>query len=194
MQFKSHISELLTILRKNRILSLYNNQILMKVNLTLLISFLLVSSYGYSQGQQSANEYDFWVGDWTATWIKKDGTKIQGTNRIEKTLDGKVLQEHFHDPSTNFKGTSISVFNPVTKVWHQAWADNQGGYYNFIGETLGDKRIFKTLPKTKGTKVIVQRMVFYNITEQSMTWDWESSNDGGLNWNLNWRIEYTRNK
>ena len=110
----------------------------------------------------------------------------------QKTLDGKVLQEHFNDPSTGFKGTSISVFNPNTKVWHQAWADNQGGYFNFIGETSGDKKIFKTLPVERNGKTIVLRMVFYNITDKAMTWDWESSTDGGTTWNLNWRIEYTR--
>lgn len=167
----------------------------MKLKIAILIFILVTSSFSsFSQSTQTMNDYDFWVGEWTATWVKQDGTKIQGTNKIEATLDGKVLQEHFYDPSTNFKGTSISVFNPKTSVWHQAWADNQGGFYNFVGETKGDKKIFKTLPKTMSDKVIIQRMVFYNITNDSMTWDWESTTDGGQNWTLIWRIEYTRNK
>lgn len=157
-----------------------------------LVSILFLSTISWSQSFQSANEYDFWIGEWTATWVKKDGTKIEGSNRIESTLDGKVLQEHFYDPSTNFKGTSISVYNPKTKLWHQAWADNQGGYYNFIGETIGDKKIFKTIPIIKDGQSLIQRMVFYNFTETSMTWDWESSTNGGENWTLNWQIEYTR--
>jgi hypothetical protein len=164
----------------------------MKSTFTFFISILLISTNSFSQSQQSESEYDFWVGEWTATWTKKDGSKIQGTNRIEKTLDNKVLQEHFSDPSNNFKGTSISVFNPKTKTWHQAWADNQGGYFNFIGETVGDKKIFKTLPISKDGKSFIQRMVFYNITDKAMTWDWESSNNGGESWILNWRIEYTK--
>lgn len=62
MQSKSHLSEVLTILRLYRIPIINNNQLLMRAKKTLLISFLLVSSYGYSQSQQSANEYDFgWV-------------------------------------------------------------------------------------------------------------------------------------
>lgn len=145
-----------------------------------------------AQSLQSENEYDFWVGEWNATWKNADGTEVHGSNMIEKTLDGKVLQEHFNDPNTGFKGTSISVYNPRNKSWHQAWADNQGGYFNFIGETDGEKRIFKTLPVEKNGKTIILRMVFYNITDTSMTWDWESSNDGGKTWNLNWQIEYTR--
>lgn len=163
-----------------------------KAILLTLSSLLLLTTVGWSQSNQSANEYDFWIGEWTATWVKQDGTKIEGSNRIESTLDGKVLQEHFYDPSTNFKGTSISVYNPKTKIWHQAWADNQGGYYNFVGETIGDKKIFKTLPVIKDGQAFIQRMVFYNFKESSMTWDWESSSDNGENWTLDWQIEYTK--
>lgn len=165
----------------------------MMKNLLFITTLLLtISTYSFSQTVQTETEYDFWVGEWNATWTKADGTQIHGTNRIEKTLDGKVLQEHFHDPSTGFKGTSISVFNPKNKTWHQAWADNQGGYFNFIGETQGEKKIFKTLPIEKDGKMFIQRMVFYNITEKAMTWDWESTTDEGETWKLNWRIEYTK--
>lgn len=166
----------------------------MNIKVTCLALILQSSIITHGQSQQTANEYDFWIGDWTATWVLKDGTKIEGTNRIESTLDGKVLQEHFQDPSTNFKGTSISVFNPTTNTWHQAWADNQGGYYNFIGKTMGDKKMFETIPQKTDQSFFIQRMVFYNFTDDSMTWDWESTTNNGKDWTLNWRIEYTRKK
>jgi len=166
----------------------------MKLPATLIILISIVFSITVLAQPQQATEYDFWVGEWTVSWKNKDGTNILGTNKIEKTLDGKVLQEYFHDPSTNFKGTSLSVFDPKTKLWHQAWADNQGGYYNFIGETIENRKIFKTPPVTTNETVYIQRMVFYNITNNSMTWDWESTTDGGKNWTLNWRVEYARKK
>lgn len=192
MQLKSHICYRLTIFDTNRFSISTSNPNTVKTKLIISVSLIIMSFTSYSQSAQTENEYNFWVGEWTAIWVKQDGTKIEGTNTIEKTLDGKVLQEHFYDPSTNFKGTSISVFNPTTKTWHQAWADNQGNYFNFIGETIGEKKIFKTLPVEKEGKVFLQRMVFYNITETSMTWDWESSFDGGEKWALNWRIAYTK--
>jgi len=37
----------------------------------------------------------FWIGEWALTWDNADGTKGRGTNRIEKILDGKVIQENF---------------------------------------------------------------------------------------------------
>jgi hypothetical protein len=35
-------------------------------------------------------------------------------------------------------------------------------------------------------------MVFYNIKADSFTWDWETSKDGGENFQLSWRISYQR--
>lgn len=140
----------------------------------------------------TASAFDFWEGDWKVWWYGKDSVVLEGQNHIEKTLDGKVLQEHFEDPNTGFKGTSISVYNPKKNEWHQAWADNQGGYFNFVGQVADNKRIFHTLPKEVNGKTIVLRMVFYNIQANSFTWDWEQSTDGGETWNLSWRIHYER--
>ncbi len=61
-----------------------------------------------------------------------------------------------------------------------------------MGERDGDKRIFKTETVTQGDKQIILRMVFYDIKENSMVWDWESTEDGGKTWKLNWRINYKR--
>ena len=94
----------------------------------------------------------------------------------------------------NFNGISISVFSPADSLWHQAWADNSGGYINLIGKVEGEKRYFETPVEKKGDKTIIRRMVFYNITADSFTWDWELSNDGGKTWALQWQILYERAK
>lgn len=162
----------------------------------LLLTSLLILLFINTQAQNDLNEstYDFWVGKWKAEWGTGD-QKGSGMNVITKTLDDKVLQENFQileGQNAGFKGTSISVFNPRKKSWHQAWADNNGGYFNFIGEVIDDKKIFKTLPVEKDGKVIIQRMVFYNFSKDSFTWDWEATQDGGDTWKLQWRINYTR--
>jgi len=141
--------------------------------------------------------FDFWVGKWDVSWTESDGKIGRGTNTITKTLDNAVIQENFkveEGTSKGYLGTSISVYNPQKKTWHQGYADNQGSYFNLIGERQGDKRIFKTEMITKGEKQIYQRMVFYDITENTMVWDWESTQDGGKTWTLNWRINYKRIK
>ncbi|MDX1587231.1 MAG: DUF1579 family protein [Balneolaceae bacterium] len=140
--------------------------------------------------------FDFWVGEWELTWTDHEGNQGKGRNVIEKTLDGIVLQEHFECTEgklKGYKGTSISVYNPQRQRWHQAWADNQGGYINLTGSFEGNKRIFQTGPRPgPGGNTIISRMVFYDISKATFTWDWESSTDQGETWELNWRIKYRR--
>ena len=136
--------------------------------------------------------FDFWVGEWDLTWTNADGKIDKGTNSIKKILDGKVIQENFCETNGDFKGTSISVYNQTKKTWHQAWADNRGGYYDFEGAVEGKKRIFKTQLKNVNGEKVIQRMVFYDIADDALTWDWEISRDGGATWQLQWRIHYQK--
>jgi hypothetical protein len=41
-------------------------------------------------------------------------------------------------------------------------------------------------------KTFLQRMVFYNISDHALDWNWERSDDGGATWNPLWVIHYTR--
>jgi len=148
--------------------------------------------YGQSLTEQDSTLFDFWIGEWDLTWTNAEGKIDKGKNHIEKILDGKVIQENFSDAKGNFKGISISVYNPTKKTWHQAWADNQGGYYDLEGQVEGEKRIFRTQMKDLNGKKIIQRMVFHNIKFNSFTWDWEISRDGGATWQLQWKINYVK--
>lgn len=166
---------------------------------TSLLLLFLIPLTAFSQNSVENLEpkeyFDFWVGQWEVSWEEGDSMG-HGTNHIEKKLDGTVLQENFEiteGQNTGFKGTSISVYQPQFERWKQAWADNNGGYYDFTGKVDGNKRIFQTeMRELEDGRKFTQRMVFYDITENSMTWDWESSEDGGETWTLNWRIFYER--
>jgi len=167
----------------------------MKKALNILIAFSLLPILLVAQGNQmDSSTYDFWVGKWDAQWQNANGSIGSGTNHVFKVLDGTVLEENFAitaGAQAGFLGKSISVMD-ANNQWHQAWADNQGGYYDFIGDVQGDKHIFKTKLIEKDGKKIIQRMVFYDIKKESFTWDWEGTQDGGETLNLLWRINYTR--
>ncbi len=160
--------------------------------LFLLLFTLPVFSQPPAPDPADLSKLDFWVGEWNLSW---QGGK--GKNIIEKKLNGRVIQENFEITEGNnmgFTGISISTFNGADQQWHQAWADSNGGYFNFTGEMDGDTRIFKTtepriLPNNTS---VLFRMRFYDITEDSFMWDWERSTDGGKEWQLSWRIQYTR--
>jgi len=166
--------------------------------LLLFISLLIYVAQTVVEAQSEPEQwFDFWIGKWQVSWEQADGKMGGGTNTIEKILDDKVIQEHFVATEGNmagFKGTSISVYSARGGSWHQAWADNQGGYFDFIGEKDGARRIFKTKVRKVEDKEIVQRMVFYDIGPDRFTWDWELSEDGGASWKLSWRIFYQRMK
>ena len=184
----------------------YNQGIKSKIS-SILLGLLFITYFGCpARAQDSLNEqrlnmenqefnFNFWLGKWDATWDEGDGKMGSGTNEITKILDGTVLKEDFQiteGKNKGFKGTSISVYQPKFKRWKQAWADSQGGYFDFEGEFKGEKRIFKTEPIVRNGKQVVQRMVFKDIQKDSFIWDWEMSMDGGETWNLNWRINYKR--
>jgi hypothetical protein len=154
------------------------------------IFIFLIGIYMVRAQDEAVNAFDFWVGEWEVHWYAQDSSVVKGSNRIEKILDGKVLQEHFEAPGSSFKGTSISVYNPVDSCWYQSWADNGGGYFHFKGITEDGKRIFTmTEEDARGA---LYRMVFSNITPESLTWTWEGTSDGGESWKTAWQIFYTR--
>jgi hypothetical protein len=161
----------------------------------LVFTALLALSVTSSYAQDEPTWFDFWLGDWDVTWDEADGKVGRGKNHVVRILDNSVIQENFsilEGASKGYLGTSISVYNPKRKTWHQGYADSKGAYFNFIGERAGDRRIFKTEPVEREGKTIIQRMVFYDVSADAFKWDWESSEDGGQTWELAWRIHYTR--
>ncbi len=157
----------------------------------IVLILILKSSLAFSQEENlGPTSFDFWIGNWEVSWIGPDSTLIHGSNKIIQIADGKVIQENFEDPNTGFKGTSISVFNPNSKTWHQAWADNQGSYYDFIGIEVNNQPAFSTDQTLKK----IQRMLFKSISENEFIWDWETSLDSGESFQLSWRINYKRIK
>ena len=167
---------------------------------TLLIIIIFSSSFSQDSDKPpcsypEAKQFDFWLGDWKVEWVDKDGIKGEGTNNIKKIFDGCVIEENFNgNPGTPLIGKSLSVFIPKLKIWKQTWVDNFGSYLDFIGEFTGDKMILsRELPNNENKKIL-QRMVFYNIRKDSLDWNWERSLDEGKNWELLWKIHYTRIK
>lgn len=163
--------------------------------LAILLSLVVLTGLQALGQDNKESWFDFWVGHWVVTWAEADGSTAAGTNTITRVLDGKVIQEDFRATEGTMKGylgRSLSVYNPRTGTWHQGYADNQGGYFNFVGDRDDDRRIFKTEMVMQGEKRIIKRMVFYDITADSLMWDWEGSEDGGKTWTLRWRIHYKR--
>ena len=135
-------------------------------------------------------ELDFWLGSWNATWANG-----RGTNRLERTLDGRVIHERFEeapgDPTGALIGESWSVFDADRALWRQTWVDNQGGYLDLVGERADGWFAFvREAPEVgEGAR---QRMVFRDVEPAHFRWTWELSQDAGATWAIRWEIDYRR--
>jgi len=136
---------------------------------------------------QPENQFDFWLGEWDVTW----GEDGKGTNRIERTLSRKVIQENFMTP--DFQGMSVSVYDTERKLWCQTWVDNNGTYLDFTGNFEDGKMILMRDAIVRG-EACKQRMVWYDIQDDKFEWNWERSDDGGKTWRVLWQIHYTKKR
>ncbi len=139
-----------------------------------------------------ARQFDFWLGDWDLSW--EGGS---GRNTITYKFETCVIEESFaadpsDDGSTPLEGASVSVYSPQLEKWRQTWVDNQGGYLDFEGGFFDGKMILSREYSKNGEK-FYQRMVWYNIGEDSLDWSWERSKDADK-WKTLWKIHYQRRK
>lgn len=139
-------------------------------------------------------QFDFWVGEWDLAWDESPGfTASTGTNIIRRTLGDCVIEENFSAPEWGYLGQSVSTYDATNQVWKQTWVDSSGGYLDFVGGMEEDGRMILSREFTdQNGRQIMQRMIFYDIEQNSMEWNWERSEDGGATWNLVWNIHYTR--
>ncbi|UCG26074.1 MAG: DUF1579 family protein [Chloroflexota bacterium] len=133
-------------------------------------------------------QFDFWLGEWDVSW----GEGQEGTNRVDKILDGKVIREQFDgNPAMPFQGVSLSVYDARAELWRQTWVDTESNYWSFVGRFEDGRMTLATEVEVEG-KPVQLRMVFYNIAADELDWNWERSEDGGKSWELRWHIHYRR--
>lgn len=138
--------------------------------------------------QPEARQFDFWVGAWDLAW----GEGASGRNVIEKTLGGCVIVEQFDgSPATPLRGMSVSTYNARLGQWQQTWVDNQGSYLDFTGGWQDSRMVLQREATVDGGRVL-QRMVWFDISEDSLRWNWERSVDDGATWEVLWAITYSR--
>jgi hypothetical protein len=146
--------------------------------------------------QPEFRQFDFWLGEWQATWPGSKPDEIQhGRNRIRKVLGDCVVEEQFDGADAiGLRGMSVSTYVPAAKKWKQTWVDSQGGYLDFVGEFSGGQMVLARHGLNPQGQEIDQRMVYKNIKADAFDWSWERSTDGGKTWNVLWPIHYTRAK
>ena len=132
---------------------------------------------------------DFWLGSWVVSWAGGG----HGTNTIRRILDDRVIEESFDgsDADSSLRGRSVSVRDAADGRWRQTWVDSTGAYLDVAGVEV-DGRIGFQREAIVGGAVVVQRMVWLDVTPDAFRWQWQRSGDGGTSWNVVWEIDYRR--
>lgn len=141
------------------------------------------------EGALGPGALDFWVGTWELSWAG-DG---RGTNRIRRILGGRVMEESFHgaDAEGSLQGRSLSVREVVDGRWRQTWVDSNGAYLDLVGVEVDGRISFQRSTVIDGRPVL-QRMVWLDVTADTLRWQWQRSRDAGASWDIAWEIDYHR--
>jgi hypothetical protein len=144
-----------------------------------------------------ARQFDFWIGEWDLTWPAEQaggdpGETMTGTNRITNLFGPCAIEENFETDDRSFLGHSVSVYDEKAATWRQTWVDSAGSYLSLTGGLTGDDMMLSTEPTSDGDDVVVNRMVFTDISPESLLWLWQKSTDGGDTWTDLWTITYRR--
>ncbi len=139
----------------------------------------------------SHHELDFWLGDWE---VFADG-KLDGTNRIERVLDGAALMENWHDVDGH-EGKSWFYFYRPENRWKQVWVTDLGGVKEkALVELLanGAVRFRGELPQRDGRKLLDQTTLT-PLPDGTVRQVIEQSADGGQTWRTTYDAIYRRRK
>ena len=144
-----------------------------------------------------SSQFDFWLGDWDLTWPAEQtggtaGETGRGTNRIQRLFGNCAVEENFQTEDGEFKGRSVSVYDPRDALWRQTWVDNMGSYLLFTGGLDGENMELRTAAVERDGDTVLNRMVFIEIQTNGFRWEWQGSRDGAESWADLWTITYNR--
>lgn len=162
----------------------------MKLTRTLPLAFIacLTSSLGLlesamssttSQTAQGPRQFDFWVGDWEC---RTQTGQLAGTNRIEKILGDRVLQENW-EGSGGTSGKSFNIFDAATGMWHQTWVDDSGTLLQLDGGLTEDgSMVLEGMRPGPNGSDVLHRVTWTPMDGGRVNQVWDSSADGGGAW------------
>jgi hypothetical protein len=78
-----------------------------------------------------------------------------------------------------------------SRPWRQTWVDSSGSYLDLVGVPVDGRISFERTAEMSGSPVI-QRMVWLNVEQDGLRWEWQRSADGRQTWETVWAIEYRR--
>jgi hypothetical protein len=153
--------------------------------------------------QGTARDFEFWIGSWNVR-NRRLRERLAGSDEwdeFEATVDARLLldgmgnEDEFRtDYKGGFVGMSFRFFDSDTKLWSIYWADSRrSGVLDppVIGSFSGDTGIFEGEDILRGRPILV-RYTWSGVTTPTPRWEQAFSDDGGVSWETNWVMDFTR--
>lgn len=195
----------------NRLFHILGLSTLMGILLTLILSATNAQNDSHPnsplpEADEHMRDFAWFIGHWDVqSHLLVDAENDEWLQESLRTIhtyqmNGHIIFEHFFGPvgGEPLEAWSIRKYNARTGRWQQRWMDtstpfimNWNGTFNDAGEFVGYNEFYLNdefeLAGETGT-----REIFDNIAEDSFSWRYETTRDGGETWTVTWRLEYTR--
>jgi hypothetical protein len=147
-------------------------------------------------------QFDFWVGDWDVSIRARPSPTSdawgdgKGTQHVESLLGGCVIAENFSadGPGGAWAGKSYSMWQPQLGKWRQTWVDDGGSFLAFTGGVESGVMTLYGEPRTVKDVRVQMRMVFKDVTPDSLHWEWQRSTDEWKTSIVMMAIDYKRRR
>lgn len=155
------------------------------------------------------NDFDFLLGHWDVdncrlTRRLQDSQEWEtfSATQCNQALPGGIGNyDDFIAASwrPDFVGLSLRLFNPQTQCWSIYWLDNHTGGLDargqlqppVVGRFAAGVGIFEGDDMLEGRPIRV-RYTWRDIATDTPCWEQSMSADGGIQWEVNWRMRFRR--
>ncbi len=136
-------------------------------------------------------QFDFWIGDWNVTGPQG---QVAGTNRIEATMSGCALIEHWTS-ANGVGGVSLNFYDRLERKWFQSWIDERGGPLHLAGGLADGNMVMQADPVTRPNgQTVISRVTWSKFDDGRVRQLWESSSDDGKTWTVAFDGTYARKR
>ncbi len=122
------------------------------------------------------SQFSFWLGEWD---VQVSGQTI-AHSRIEKLLEGCVIQENWM-PFSGVEGKSWNFYDHQTGKWEQVWM-SAGNTLKLAGSFQDGAMRFEGSTAQASGQTTLERLTFTPMSEGRVHQFWEQSRDGGKTW------------
>ena len=125
-------------------------------------------------------QFDFWLGEWEVDG-GLDGKTPVGKSTITRIANGCALHENWRSLQGG-DGQSLNVFEQSTGRWTQFWIGADGVVLRLTGGFENGAMVLSGDLPMPENKVQLQRITWTPLPDGRVSQRWQTSNDGGANW------------